>query len=101
MSSAREALAEFRGRHAIRTYAAAGHVWDVIEGGSGERCVVLLPGGGGSAESQFHLIGALEPHMRVVAIGCPATLACVNDALAGIDSGCGMANCLQWLDRAL
>ena len=84
MSSAYEELAAFRLGHTVRTHVLAGDVWDVIASGSGAGAIVLLPAAGGSAESQFQLIGALEPEMRVLSIGCPATLRTVRQAVDGI-----------------
>jgi len=84
MSRLHQELAAFRQSHAIRTHVVAAHVWDVIESGAGAHTVVLLPGGGGSSESQFPLIAALESQMRVLSIGCPATLRTVRDAIDGL-----------------
>jgi len=84
MSSAHEELAAFRSNHAVHTHAVAGHVWDVIASGTGERTVVLLPAAGGSAESQFQLISAFEAEVRVLSIGCPATLTTVRQVVDGI-----------------
>jgi pimeloyl-ACP methyl ester carboxylesterase len=83
-SSVRELLREFRATHSVRTHAAGGHVWDVIDGGLGEPALVLLPAAGGSAESLFPLIDRFEKHARVLSIGCPATLRRVADAVTGI-----------------
>jgi pimeloyl-ACP methyl ester carboxylesterase len=84
MSSAYDELAAFRRSHAIRTHEAAGHVWDVIATGAGDRTIVLLPAAGGSSESQFQLIRGLEPEMRVLSIGCPGTLTTVRQAVDAI-----------------
>lgn len=84
MSRLYQELAAFRQSHTIRPHVVAGHVWDVLASGSGERAIVLLPGGGGSAESQFPLIAALESHARVLSIGCPATLTTVREAVDGV-----------------
>lgn len=86
MSSAHEELTAFRKTHAARAHIMTGHVWDVISSGSGERTIVLLPAAGGSAESQFQLISAFEPHMRVLSIGCPATLTTVHQAVEAIEA---------------
>lgn len=74
----------FRATHANRTHVIDERAWSVIEGGRREPPLVLLPSAGGSAESQFHLIDRFEKHARVLSIGCPATLARVADAVAGI-----------------
>jgi|GEM_PF-1262295 len=84
MSSAYEELAAFRLSHTVRTHVVAGHVWDVIASGSGDQTIVLLPAAGGSCESQFQLIRGLEPEMRVLSIGCPATLRTVRQAVDAI-----------------
>lgn len=70
--------------HKVRTHVVGRHVWDVIESGSGDRVVVLLPGGGGSAESQFPLILGLEGSVRVLSIGCPATVATIESVIEGV-----------------
>lgn len=84
-NSAQEALAAFRATHKSRTHVSGRHIWDVIESGSGERTIVLLPGGGGSAESQFPLITALESHARVLSIGCPATVTTIGEVVGGLE----------------
>ena len=83
-SALHEALRAFRQTHAVRAHVIAGHTWDVIEAGSGEGTIVLLPGGGTSAESEFPLIAALEPHARVLSIGCPSTVKSVREAIDGL-----------------
>ncbi len=83
-SNARELLREFRATHATRTHAVGAHVWDVIAGGQGEPALVLLPGGGGSAESQFHLIDRFEKHARVLSIGFPVTVTSIGDIVDGL-----------------
>ena len=84
MSDLHAELSAFRRSHAIRTQEAAGHAWDVIASGSGDRTIVLLPGGGSSAESQFPLITAFETQMRVLSIGCPATVTTVRGVIDGV-----------------
>ncbi len=86
MSRLYQELPRFRQSHTIRNHVVADHIWDVIESGAGEHTIVLLPGGGGSAESQFPLIAALEPQMRVLSIGCPATVRTVREAVDGVKS---------------
>ena len=83
-SPLREALRTFRGTHGVQKHVIAGHTWDVIESGSGERTIVLLPGGGTSAESEFPLITALESHARVLSVGCPSTVKTVREAIEGL-----------------
>jgi len=81
-----EALRVFRATHGARRRVIAGHTWDVIEAGSGEHTIVLLPGGGTSAESEFPLIIALEPFARVLSIGCPSTIKTVRETVDGLNS---------------
>ncbi|HET9392534.1 MAG TPA: alpha/beta hydrolase [Candidatus Rubrimentiphilum sp.] len=83
-SGLHEMLCAFRQTHTVRTDVIAGHTWDAIECGSGESTVVLLPGGGTSAESEFPLIAALEPHARVLSVGCPSTVRTVREAIDGL-----------------
>jgi pimeloyl-ACP methyl ester carboxylesterase len=78
-------LRAFRATHTTRMHAVGGHVWDAIESGSGERTVVLLPGGGGSAESQFPLILGLETRASVLSIGCPAGVTTIESVIAGLE----------------
>jgi len=61
------------------------HIWDAIESGSGRNAIVLLPGGGGSSESQFPLILALEARARVLSIGCPASVTTIEGVLDGLE----------------
>ena len=84
-SSACEQLRVFRAAHHVRTHVVAEHAWDVIECGTGPNTVALLPGGGGSAESQFQLISDLEPHARVLAFGCPAGVRTIRGVVDGLE----------------
>jgi len=89
-------LGEFRASHARRAHLIGEHAWEVIDGGSGEPALVLLPAAGGSAESQFHLMDRFEKHTRVLSVGCPATLARVADAVTGLQTilaGAGITSC--------
>ncbi len=83
-SSARELLRQFRATHAVLTHGVGGHLWDIIASGQGEPPLVLLPGGGGSAESQFHLIDRFEKNVRTLSIGCPATITSVGGVVDGL-----------------
>src|SRR5436309_2292660 len=65
-------LATFRAGHPISTVRVGGDVWDYASGGSGLPAVVILPGGGGSAESMFTLNLALEPRFRTLSVAVPA-----------------------------
>lgn len=78
-------LAAFRAGHSVRTHVVANDVWDVIECGAGPSTIVLLPGGGGSAESQFQLIAGFEPHAHVLSFGCPVGVTTIRGVVDGLE----------------
>src|SRR5215471_6669190 len=62
---------QFRASHSITRRVLAGNEWNAIVTGKGNRTVVILPGGGGDAESMFPVVIRLESKYRVIAVGYP------------------------------
>jgi len=58
--------------------------WEHITGGSGDKTVVIIPGGGGTAESMFSINAALESHCRVVSLTTPGSVVTVDHLVEGL-----------------
>ncbi len=74
----------FRDLHPIVHRIVSGNDWSYIAAGAGDRTVVILPGGGGDAESMFPVVSGLEQRCRVVAIGYPPTAARADEIVDGV-----------------
>jgi pimeloyl-ACP methyl ester carboxylesterase len=79
-----EQFQRFRSSHPVTHREISGHDWNIIATGKGDQTVVILPGGGGDAESMFPVVSGLEREYRVIAIGYPATAANAEDVIEGI-----------------
>jgi pimeloyl-ACP methyl ester carboxylesterase len=91
-----EQFAHFRESHTISHRMVSGNDWSYIVTGSGGRTVVILPGGGGDAESMFPVVSALEPQCRVIAIGYSPTATTVKKIIEGVRAildDCGVEHC--------
>src|SRR5687768_5393676 len=81
MSDLEERLQRFRASHPQRQ--AGGFCY--FDGGAGPRTVVVLHGGGSTAEAAHPYVLALqESGWRVLAIDWPDTVARVDDVVAGV-----------------
>jgi pimeloyl-ACP methyl ester carboxylesterase len=79
-----EKFQDFRASHPVTHRDISGHDWSIIATGNGDQTVVILPGGGGDAESMFRLVSGLEQEYRVIAIGYPATVTTADGIVDGI-----------------
>jgi len=77
-------LGKFRANHEIQTLEAGGDRWEYLVGGAGDTTVVILPGGGATAEMMFEIVAALESRFRVVSLGYPATVVTAEPLIQGI-----------------
>ncbi|HVS52754.1 MAG TPA: alpha/beta fold hydrolase [Opitutaceae bacterium] len=76
-------FAAFRAAHPIRSIAVAGKSWRYVVGGAGP-VIVVLPGGGGDADSMFPVVAALEENFRVVAAGYSESAVTADDLVEGV-----------------
>jgi pimeloyl-ACP methyl ester carboxylesterase len=81
-----EQFEQFRQSHPISHRTVSGNDWSFIDTGAGERVAVILPGGGGDAESMFPVVSALEQQFRVIAIGYSPTATTVKEAVEGVQA---------------
>ena len=79
-----EQFQHFRASHPVTHRQISGNDWNLIVSGVGDQAVVILPGGGGDAESMFPVVSELERKHRVIAIGYPASIANADGILEGI-----------------
>jgi len=79
-----ETLQNFRQTHPARSVRAGGDDWEYLIGGSGRITIVLIGGGGSTAESMFAVNVALEHDFRVVSVTIPATAARTGPVIDGI-----------------
>jgi pimeloyl-ACP methyl ester carboxylesterase len=77
-------LAAYRAVHPPRCVTTAAGTFEYTVGGTGDRTVVLLHGGGSVAEATHPFALALELALRVIAIDWPASVRTVDDVLRGI-----------------
>jgi pimeloyl-ACP methyl ester carboxylesterase len=81
-----EQLQQFRASHPITHRKISGKLWNFIVTGKNDQTVVILPGGGGDAESMFPVVSELERKYRVIAIGYPATVTTADGIVDGISA---------------
>jgi esterase len=79
-----EQFRRFGESHPITRLIVAGNQWSFITSGSGDQTVVVLPGGGGDADSMFPVVSGLEGHCRVIATGYPSTVTSSDQIVEGI-----------------
>ncbi len=76
----------FRETHAKKILRVGNDAWEYIDGGSAQRTIVIVPGGGGSSESMFSVNASLEEHARVISLGIPSTVATPEQLVTGIQN---------------
>ena len=64
-----ETLRAFRETHSTRVLLVGMDRWEYILGGKGGRTIVMIGGGGSTAESMFSINAALESNCQVVSLG--------------------------------
>ena len=80
-----ETLRVFRQTHSTRILQVGKDRWEYILGGKDERTIVIIGGGGSTAESMFSINAALESNCQVVSLGIPTTAATVEEVNRGIE----------------
>ncbi len=70
-SDQREQVVEFRRTHRCKTFTVDDHPWEYTVSGSGERTVLLLPGGTRRPFLLFNLVRELEKMYRVLSLTFP------------------------------
>jgi 3-oxoadipate enol-lactonase/4-carboxymuconolactone decarboxylase len=80
-----ETLRVFRQTHSTRILQVGMDRWEYILGGKGERTIVVIGGGGSTAESMFSINEALETNCQVVSLGIPTSAATIEDVNRGIE----------------
>jgi pimeloyl-ACP methyl ester carboxylesterase len=80
-----EILRVFRQTHSTRILQLGKDRWEYILGGKGECTIVIIGGGGSTAESMFSINAALESTCQVVSLGIPTTAATVEAVNRGIE----------------
>jgi pimeloyl-ACP methyl ester carboxylesterase len=79
-----QTLRVFRQTHRVQILQLGTDRWECISGGSGECAVVIVGGGGSTAESMFSINAALEPNCRVISLGIPTTAVTPEAVISGI-----------------
>ncbi len=77
-------LQDFRRAHPPISRVIHGVTWSYLAGGAGERCVVLLPGALGVADTAFHYMLAFAGHYRVLSLDYPPASRQLDQLLAGL-----------------
>lgn len=77
-------LRDFRRAHPPISRVIHGVTWTYLAGGAGERCVVLLPGALGVADTAFHYMLAFAGHYRVLSLDYPPAGRQLDQLLAGL-----------------
>jgi len=80
-----ETLRAFRQMHSTRVLQLGKDRWEYILGGKGACTIVIIGGGGSTAESMFSINAALESTCQVVSLGIPTTAATVEEVNRGIE----------------
>ena len=78
-------LRAFRETHTTRILQLGMDRWEYILGGKGECTIVMIGGGGSTAESMFSINAALESTCQVVSLGIPTSAATVEEVNRGIE----------------
>jgi pimeloyl-ACP methyl ester carboxylesterase len=79
-----QTLREFRATHPLRTLQIDACNWEYLSGGTGSNAILIVGGGGSTAESMFALHVALESNCRVVSVGIPSSVASADQIADGL-----------------
>jgi pimeloyl-ACP methyl ester carboxylesterase len=82
----RETLPQFRQLYPKQFLNIGGDAWEFVESGQGNNTIVIVGGGGSTAESMLPVNLALSSHARVISIGMPAKAMSIDDVVRGIDA---------------
>jgi pimeloyl-ACP methyl ester carboxylesterase len=75
----------FQMQHPLRRSIIGGHTWEYLDAGAGDRPLVLLPGGFGTADTSWQYVAALQEHTRVIALHYPPEPATLVDLCARLE----------------
>jgi pimeloyl-ACP methyl ester carboxylesterase len=81
-----ETLRVFRQTHPTQMLQVESDRWEYISGGNGECAVVIVGGGGSTAESMFSINVALESNCHVVSLGIPTSATTIEQVNRGIEA---------------
>ena len=80
-----QTLRVFRQTHPVQILQLGTDRWEYIWGGSGECAIVIVGGGGSTAESMFSINAALESNCQVISLGIPTTAVTTEAVISGIE----------------
>ena len=81
-----ETLRAFRQTHPTQLLQVASDRWEYISGGKGECAIVIVGGGGSTAESMFSINAVLESNYRVISLGIPTSATTIENVNRGIEA---------------
>lgn len=81
-----QTLRAFRQTHATQILQVGPDRWEYMSGGKGELTIVIVGGGGSTAESMFSINAALESYCQVVSLGIPTSVATIEEVNRGIEA---------------
>lgn len=81
-----DTLRQFRDFHPKRFLSVGSERWEFVESGSGSNSVVILGGGGSTAESMISVNIALSYRSHVISIGLPAKAMAIDRVVCGIEA---------------
>lgn len=79
-------LREFRRTHDKRFLEVGGDAWEYMIGGAAAPTIMIVGGGGSTAESMFTVNAELEPSARVLSMGIPTTISTAERVMIGTKS---------------
>ena len=81
-----ETLRVFRQTHPTQILQVESDRWEYISGGKGECAIVIVGGGGSTAESMFSINSALESNCHVISLGIPTSATTMEEVNRGIEA---------------
>ena len=81
-----QVLRVFRETHARKVLQVGNDAWEYIVGGAGEHSILIVGGGGSSAESMFSVNAALESSAQVISVTIPTTASTIELVIEGIQA---------------
>jgi len=81
-----QTLRAFRQTHPTQILQVGSDRWEYSDGGKGELTIVIVGGGGSTAESMFSINAALEHDCRVVSLGIPTSATTIEEVNRGIEA---------------
>lgn len=81
-----DTLREFRKLHPAQSFYAGSDRWEFVESGQGINTVVIVGGGGSTAESMLSVNAHLSTCSRVISIGIPAKAMSIDNVVCGMNA---------------